>query len=171
MFSLQRMAGDGGLSVPLDRVLLRNDGESFRAGERDLVAVRPPVYDSPTTRGLFDTRSGVYWASDAFCAAVPHPVDDVNELDRDFFVQSFLDLHGTLSPWTEWLDPTRYQAHLDRIAALGARSVASAHGPTLRGVQVDWTLGLLSSLPGRTPVTDLSHQDLEAMLAALPVAA
>jgi flavorubredoxin len=169
MFSIQRMAADG--LLPLDRVRLVNEGESFGAGDRDLVAVRPPVYDSPTTRGLFDTRTGVYWASDAFCAAVPHPVDDVAELDRDFYVQSFLDLHATLSPWVEWLDPARYQAHLDRLAGLGAYAVTSAHGPTLRADQIDWALGLLAGLPGRTPVTDLSHQDLEGLLAALPVAA
>src|SRR4029450_945260 len=39
MFSIQRMAGDG--LVPLDRVLLVNDGESLLAGDRELVAGRP----------------------------------------------------------------------------------------------------------------------------------
>jgi flavorubredoxin len=169
MFSIQRMAGDG--LVPLDRVLLVNDGESFVAGDRELVAVRPPAFDGPTTRGLYDTRSGVYWASDAFCIAVPHPVDDIGELDRDFVVESMLDLHQSISPWLELVDPARYAGHLDRIARLGARYVTSAHGPTLRGSQVGWALDQLTQLPDRRPASDLSHADLEALLASLPVPA
>ena len=37
-------------------------------GDRTLYAVRPPVFDSPTTRGLFDAKTGFYWASDSFAA-------------------------------------------------------------------------------------------------------
>ncbi len=34
---------------PLERCLWVMDGEAFSAGDRTLVAVRPPVFDSPTT--------------------------------------------------------------------------------------------------------------------------
>ena len=170
-FAIQRMAGDGHGMVPLDRVRLVNDGESFWAGDRELVAVRPPTYDSPTTRGLYDTVSGVYWASDAFCAAVPHPVDDVSELDTGFFADSFLTTAQMISPWHEWLDQGRYDAHLARLSRFGFRAVTSAHGPTLRGDQVAWSLDLLSQLPSRPVISDLSQPDLDHMLAALTVPA
>lgn len=169
MFSIQRMAGDG--MVPLDRVRLVNDGESWWAGDRRLVAVTPPVFDSPTTRGLYDTASGVYWASDAFAAAVPHPVDNIAELDREFYTESFMATQQAISPWHQWVDPARYGAHLDRIAALGARAVTSGHGPTLRGSQIGWTLDLMAGLPDRAPASDLRQFDLEQMLAQLAVAA
>jgi hypothetical protein len=42
-----------------------NDGESFEAYDRTLRAIRPPVWDSPTTRGLFDQSTGVYWGVDS----------------------------------------------------------------------------------------------------------
>ena len=39
---------------PLDRCRWVMHDESFNVGDRTLQAVRPPFYDSPTTRGLFD---------------------------------------------------------------------------------------------------------------------
>jgi flavorubredoxin len=170
MFAAQRMTPE--VALPLDRVRLVNDGESWLAGDRELVAVTPPTFDSPTTRGLYDTRSGVYWASDSFAAAVPHPVDDVGDLDPGFFAETLTATNSMLSPWHQWLDPQRYGAHLDRIAELDARVVASAHGPTLRGTQVDIALQLLATLPDRAPARDLVQADLEQMLtaiAAMPV--
>ena len=47
---------------PLDRCRWVMDGESLDIGDRTLQLFRPPVYDSPTTRGLFDPKTRVYWA-------------------------------------------------------------------------------------------------------------
>jgi flavorubredoxin len=164
MFSIERMAAEA--LVPLDRVRLVNDGESWLAGDRELVAVTPPTFDSPTTRGLYDTSSGVYWASDSFAAGVPHPVDDVADLDAALYADSFLTTNQMLSPWHQWLDPARFTGHLARIAALDARTVTSAHGPALRGSQITWALGLLTELPDRPPLGDISQGDLEQLLTA-----
>jgi flavorubredoxin len=62
-FMVERLAAD--VALPLDRMRWVNDGESFSVGDRELVAVTPPIYDSPTSRGLFDPKTGVYWAVDA----------------------------------------------------------------------------------------------------------
>ncbi len=48
---------------PLERCRWLNDGEALDIGDRRIRAVRPPVYDSPATRGFLDERTGVYWAS------------------------------------------------------------------------------------------------------------
>jgi hypothetical protein len=50
-------------------------------GDRTLHVVRPPVYDSGTTRGLFDPTTRVYWASDAFAAPMAVSARRVDELD------------------------------------------------------------------------------------------
>ena len=136
-------------------------------GRPRLVAVRPPTYDSPTTRGLYDTASGVYWASDSFACATPAAEDDVTALDPGVFADGFDGVQQMLSPWVEWLDRDRYGAHLARIAGLGARTVTSAHGLTLRGGQIDTALGLLAELPDRPVQPDMSHAEFEQMLAAL----
>ena len=64
-FSMGRYAIDSeDLWMPFDRVRWVRDGESFQAGDRTLVAVRPPFFDNPTTRGLLDTTTSP-WASTA----------------------------------------------------------------------------------------------------------
>jgi flavorubredoxin len=45
--------------LPLGRCRWVNDGDTFDAGDRTLTALRPPTYDSPATRGLFDGSTGV----------------------------------------------------------------------------------------------------------------
>ena len=170
-FSVERLSAD--YMLPLDRMRWVNDGETFRAGDRDLVAVVPPTFDSPTTRGLFDPTTGVYWAADSFAIGVPHEVADVAELDPEFARESFLHAQRLVSPWTQWLDASRYGAHLDRVASLGASVVTSAHAVALRGDQVDWAFAALRELPGMPPVEVPGQNDLEgiiAMLAEAPAA-
>jgi len=166
-FSVERMTADH--LLPLDRMRWVNDGESFSAGDRELVAVVPPTFDSPTTRGLFDATTGVYWAGDSFGTPVSHDVTDVSELDPELFHGGFVMMQQMLSPWLQWVDPVRYQAHLDRVAGLGARIVSSAHGVTLRGGQIDEALGMLASLP-QQPLAPLPGQEeLDAVVASLHV--
>jgi len=83
--------------------------------------------DSPTTRGLFDTATGVYWAADSFACPVTHEITDIDELDPNFYREAFLMTQTMLSPWLRWLDSARYRDHVDRVRSLGARHIASAH--------------------------------------------
>jgi flavorubredoxin len=56
-FMTERMGRS--LNVPPTRQRWVGDGESLDVGDRVLQAVRPPIFDSPTTRGLFDPTTGV----------------------------------------------------------------------------------------------------------------
>ncbi len=42
-------------SLPMPRVQIANNGDRVHAGDRELVAIRPPYFDSPATRGLCGT--------------------------------------------------------------------------------------------------------------------
>jgi len=44
--------------LPLDRLYLLNPGQSLDVGDRTLTAFRPPLFDSPSTTGFYDNRSG-----------------------------------------------------------------------------------------------------------------
>ncbi len=162
---VQRMAAHGPL--PLGRCRWVNDGESFAAGGRELVAVRPPAYDAPTTRGLFDPRSGVYWASDCFGLPVPHPVDEVGQLDTDVQVEGSLLWHRLLSPWATDVDPVRWSASIGRVAALDPQVLTSAHGPVVPRRSISRALDLLADLPGMAPARLPGQADLETQLAAM----
>ena len=72
------------LTVPPSRWRWVSDGEALDVGDRLLHAVRPPIFDAPTTRGLFDPTTGVYWAADGFATPMMTPVRDVAALDEQF---------------------------------------------------------------------------------------
>ncbi len=167
-FSMERMASE--FLMPLDRMRWVNDGDTFTAAGRELVAVVPPTYDSPTTRGLFDTATGVYWAADSFVCPVTHEVADVDELDPSFYHDAFLLGQTMLSPWVTWLDQSRYDAHLDRVRSLGAIHVASAHSPSLHGGQVDRAIELCRQLPDQPTAAWPTQSDLDAVIASLSMA-
>jgi flavorubredoxin len=168
-FSVERMSAD--FMLPMDRMRWVNDGERFSVGDRELVAVVPPTFDSPTTRGLFDPKTGVYWASDSFANPVLGPVDDIAELDPGFYRDGFLQFQRLVSPWVAMLDQAKYDAHVDKVRALGATVVAGAHAVTLRDEQIAAGFDLLRELPS-LPLVDLPGQaDLEAIVASMTAAA
>jgi len=124
------------LQVPPTRWRWIEDGDTLDVGDRQLLAVRPPVYDSPTTRGLFDATTGVYWGSDAFAAPMPSPVVDVAELDPEFWLGGMGTFHNYISPWLSIVDDARYQATVDRIERLSPAVIAGCHTPVIRGERV-----------------------------------
>jgi flavorubredoxin len=107
------------------------DGETIDVGDRTLVAVRPPVYDSPTTRGLFDPRTGVYWASDAFGSPITSLATNASQLEREPWIEGLAMFSQYVAPWFELIDDTKYQRSVDRVELLGVSVIAGCHGPTI----------------------------------------
>ncbi|GAA1023466.1 hypothetical protein Aple_095630 [Acrocarpospora pleiomorpha] len=124
------------LTHPHHRVQHITDGESFHAGDRVLTAVRPPLYDAPTTLGLYDDRSGVYWSADCFGAIVPTPTVNSSDLPADDHLDALHHFATTLSPWHAWLDPILFGAYVDRVAAMELTAITTAHGPTITGHRI-----------------------------------
>lgn len=148
--------------VPMDRVRFVNDGDSFEAGNRTLLAVQPPLFDNPTTRGLFDSKSGVYWSVDTFAAVVPHEAHDVRDLDREYWLQSMLDINRLNSPWHQWLDAERWARHVNRAQGLPIKAIASCHAPAIRDQRsIDDAFDLIRRLPGMETWPVPTQQDLE----------
>jgi hypothetical protein len=137
-------------------------------GDRTLVATRPPVFDSPTTRGLFDTTTGAYWAADAFAHLVPGPVQDAADIARPMWEETFLQLNRLLSPWHAVVDTARYGHLVDAVASLDADVVASAHGAALRGERLAAAIDLIRQMPDMDVAVEPGQDDLDTMLS--PVA-
>ena len=98
-----RLFGD--VELPLERMRWLDVGESFAIGDRELVMVRPPMFDSPATRGLFDTRTGMLWAADSFGASFPGAVYDADDIPAEMYDPSFELLNLLNTPWMEWVEP------------------------------------------------------------------
>ncbi len=153
---------------PLDRVRWLNDGEALDMGDRRILAVRPPVYDSPATRGFLDQRTGVYWGVDAFASPCPgEPVPTVADLDPGFWAEGMaMSIHHALSPWVGLVDRQRYAAEVDRVRALGMTTIATAHSPLITPGSVDDAFELLRGVPDATVPPAPDQTTLDMILAA-----
>jgi flavorubredoxin len=156
-----------GRGVPPERCLVVADGDAFTAGDRTLVALRPPVYDSPSTRALFDPSTGVLWGSDAFGGFIPGPANDAEDLPGAEWSEGFTAFARLLSPWHVLTDHAKFQSSVDRVTGLGPETIASCHGPSLRGAGVDRAVKLVRRLPAMEPWNEPTQADMEAFMATL----
>jgi flavorubredoxin len=164
-FSMARYGVDSqDLWMPFNRVRWVRDGESFHAGDRTLVAARPPFFDNPTTRGLFDASTRVYWAVDSFGASVAHPAEDAADLDREAWREGVLLVNRLNHPWHLWLDQAKFHAHLDTVQNLGIEVIPSCHGPAIHGPMVDEAFELLRRVPSLPPWLEPGQEFLDAVI-------
>lgn len=147
-WALEQRLPDRAPELDPRRVRWVAEGDVLQAGSRDLCVLRPPAYDSPATIGLFDARSGVFWASVCFGTPLPHDVDEVSVLDRDVWEDGFSTYHRRLSPWIADVEAPRWRAAVGRVAVHGPRTIASARGPLIRRGEVGRALDLLTDLAG-----------------------
>jgi flavorubredoxin len=164
-----RLGGD--LELPLHRMRWLDQGDSLDIGDRTLHLVRPPLFDSPATRGVFDDRTGVLWAVDTFGALVQGAVLEADDADPDLYDGTFDAMNTWNTPWLEWVDTTRFAEHLRRTADLPATAVASAHGPVLRGDRIAAAFARTMALAAQPALPTPGQDALDAVLAAFaPVA-
>ena len=150
-------------NFPLDRCRWVMDGESLDVGDRTLQALRPPVYDSPTTRGLFDPTTGVYWAVDTFATPLPDPKMGIADLEAEFwdFGMALFAL-GAVSPWLSMLDPEKYGRYVDNVQNLDITTITACHTPVIEGPYIERAFNRIRQLPtiDPPPLPDQSVLDL-----------
>jgi flavorubredoxin len=135
-------------NFPLDRCRWVMDGESFDVGDRTLFAARPPVFDSPTTRGLYDPTTKVYWAVDTFATPLPDPHMGIADLDGDFWRElMWVFALGAVSPWITMLDPVKYGAYVDATQDLDITTIAACHTPVIEGPFIEQAFTRIRELP------------------------
>ena len=166
-FMVERMGGS--LEVPPTRWRWIGDGESLDVGDRVLHAVRPPVFDSPTTRGLFDPTTGVYWASDGFATPMPTPVPDVAELDPTGWLEGMAMFDQYVSPWLLLVDDAKFQRTVDRVEALAPTTIVGCHTPVIGPTHVGAALDATRRVPSMTVPPQPDQAVLEAIQATLSV--
>ena len=152
---------------PLPRCRWIMDGDTLDIGDRTLVAMRPPVYDSPTTRGLFDPMTGVYWAVDSFATPLPDPKLGVADLDAEFWDFGLaLFALGAVSPWLSMVDETKYGRYVDGIQGLDITTIASCHSPVIEGPFIERAFARIRELPSLPPLDIPDQSVLDQIIAA-----
>jgi flavorubredoxin len=141
------------------------DGEALDVGDRVLHAVRPPIFDSPTTRGLYDPTTGVYWSSDSFATPMPVPVRSIAELEQDFWLQGIATFDNYVSPWLALVDDARFQATVDRVQSLQPTTMAGCHTPAIGATKVAQAIAATR----RSPVAEFEPEPDQATLELIQV--
>lgn len=139
--------------------------DTFEANGRTCATVRPPLYDSPTTRGLLDTATGVYWASDCFATSVPHGMADVAELATEDWIGACYANAQQLSPWLAMVDRSMYRSSVERVASMGITTVASCHSPSITGGNVGTAFQMLRDVADVPPIQVPGQDLLDIMIA------
>ena len=100
---VSRLAGD--VDLPFDRMRWLDVGESFDAGDRSLTVVRPPLFDSPSSRGFVDSATGVFWAVDSFGALFPGETYEAADVPDELYTESFRALNSWNTPGSSGSTP------------------------------------------------------------------
>ncbi len=139
--------------IPHERIKTVEEGVTFETGGRSLEAIRPPVYDSPYTLGLWDCQTRVYYASDAFCAPMPaEPVDWAHEIPEAMWIEGFAKYHHySLCPWVGQVDHAKFRAQVRQLQDLGIATIVGAHTPPIAGETLSQAFGQLADLPLHLP--------------------
>jgi glyoxylase-like metal-dependent hydrolase (beta-lactamase superfamily II) len=151
-----------------DRVFLLNPGQSLELGDRTVTAFRPPVFDSPATTGIHDSKTGACFTSDCFGApvatAATAEVPDVRDIPADDLLAAQRMWVTVDSPWVAGVDRTRFAASLAPLRALDPSVVLSTHLPPARQAMPQF-LEMLASTPDAEAFVGPDQAALEQLLA------
>jgi flavorubredoxin len=149
--------------VPIDRVYWINPGERIDAGDRTLTAVRPPLFDNPTTIGIYDDKTEAFFSADCFGAIIPSQAFNIDDVAPAELAQGMISWASADSPWLHMVAPEVFGRSLDKIRQMAPQIIFSAHLPPARG-KIEQFLESLAKVPASTPFIAPNQQVLEQML-------
>jgi len=150
--------------VPMHRVNWLNPGDSIGVGDRTLTAVRPPLFDNPTTIGIYDDKSHAYFSADCFGAIIPSPAESVDDIAKEDLAQGMINWASGDNPWVHMVEPGKFSETLNRIRKLAPKGIFSGHLAPAHG-KTDQLLELLATVPTAPPFVAPNQTALEQILA------
>jgi flavorubredoxin len=153
--------------LPLDRVNFVNPGETITVGDRTLAAIKPPVFDNPSTTGFYDEKSGAFFSSDCFGALLQAVPQNAADLSDEELLEGQVFWATVDSPWLHKVDHDVFAKELDGIRRLQPRMVLSSHLPAASGDMTERLLASLAAAPGAQPFVGPDQAALQEMLAQM----
>ena len=129
--------------LPMDRVYLVNPEQTITVGDRTLTAIKPPIFDNPSTTGFHDDKSGAFFSSDCFGAVLQAVPNNAADISDDDLREGQVFWATVDSPWLHKVDRAAFAKELDAIAGMEATMILSSHLPV---ASADMTARMLASL-------------------------
>jgi flavorubredoxin len=152
--------------VPMHRVYWLNPGDRINVGDRELTAVRPPLFDNPTTIGVYDNKSKAFFSADFFGAIIPSPAQNADDVREGDLAQGMISWASGDNPWVHMVEPGIFRQALNRIRQINPKMIFSAHLPPAQG-KTEQFLELLAKVPTSTPFVTPDQKALEQILAQM----
>ena len=152
--------------VPMDRVCWLNPGDSIELKDRKLTAVRPPLFDNPTTIGVYDNKLEVFFSADCFGAIIPSPAQSTDDVAEEDLAQGMAGWASLDNPWVHMVKPNDFSKTMDRIRQLDPKIILSGHLPPATG-KTEQFLERLAKVPDSTPAIAPDQTALEQILAQM----
>lgn len=159
------MGKAGLLGLPLERCHLLNPGQSLQVGDRELLAVKPPVFDAPETTGLLDRRSGTLFSSDSFGALLQETAEDAEQVAAPALREGMRLWASVDAPWLQVIDEDKFQASVDALADLKPARLLSSHLPPASGRMLEALVSNLKDAPAQPAFVGPDQAQLELMMA------
>lgn len=107
-------------------------GQEIDLGDRTLT-VMPSIVEDGHTHWLIDSKTKVFFTSDAFGSVhLGQPTDFAEDVPFEAFAQGFTIWHKANFNMLPLLDAARFRENLAAIRSMDIQQVASAHGPVVR---------------------------------------
>lgn len=153
--------------LPPERVFLLNPGQTLDVGDRKLLALRPPTFDSPETTAIFDGKTRTLFSSDCFGAVVQQHAEDASALGASALRDGCVLWTTVDSPWLHMTESTAFERTLSAVRALRPELVLSSHLPPARGL-LETLIAHLSSARTAAPWVGPDQAALMAAMAPPP---
>lgn len=154
--------------LPMQRIRVTNPGEKWEANGRTFGVIRPIAYDSPSTVGLYDAKSSVFFASDCYGAFVPKPVNEVGEVPTEDYARGFGMFQTVNSPWINLLKGSKILGdYTKELQALAPKTILSAHGPVASN-RLDELSKLIFAAVEAPEFRGPTHEQVMQMMAGPP---
>lgn len=131
----------------MSRLHVLEAGQRLDVGDRELVSLKPVIYDAPETNGFFDTKTRVLFSADAFGALLDGPREETAEIPAEVLRDGQTAWAGVDAPWLGWADRTWFAKLLSNVERLDPSTIVGGHLPATSGAMIRTVLGnLLGSM-------------------------
>jgi glyoxylase-like metal-dependent hydrolase (beta-lactamase superfamily II) len=155
----------------MSRLHVLEAGQRLDVGDRELVSIKPVIYDAPETSGFFDTKTRVLFSADAFGALLDAPHEETVAIPENVLRDGQTAWASVDAPWLGWADKGWFGKLLSDVEKLDPSTIISGHLPATSAPMIKKVLGNLLGSMGAGRFAAPDRETIEALFAPEPAVA